>query len=67
MRYFTDSPFERLMMQKPRERRERQPPAPPSRGHPCRGCHYYDGACVGPCYRDLIITPKRKEAEQCDL
>lgn len=67
MRYFTDSPLERLMMQKPRERRERRPPAPPPRGHPCQDRHYYNGACIGPCYRNLIITPKERKVEKCDL
>jgi hypothetical protein len=68
VKYFTNSPYERMMMQRPKERREETPPAalPPS--HPCFGCdRYKNGCCAGPCYRDLIITPKRKEAEKCDL
>jgi len=66
MTFFTDSPFERMMVQKPQYRREERPPAPP-KDHRCYGCSYYGSGCAGTCYRDLIITPKRKEKEQCDL
>ena len=59
MTFFTDSSFERMMVQKPRYRREERPPAPskgrPRRDHPA------------PCYRDLIIMPKRKENRKCGL
>lgn len=68
MRCFTDSPYEKMMMQKPKQRREETPPAALPPGHPCHGCDRYKGGrCAGPCYRDLIITPKKKEAEKCDL
>ncbi len=60
MRYFTNSPYERMMMQKPKERREEKPPAPPP-VHPCHGCDRYKNGCSGPCYRDLIITPKERQ------
>jgi hypothetical protein len=53
MTFFTDSPFERMMVQKPQYRREERPPAPPKD----RSDHPRD------CYRDLIITPKRKGNE----
>ena len=66
MTFFTDSPFERMMVQKPKYRWEEQPPAPP-KDHRCYGCSYYGSGCAGTCYRDLIITPKRKEKEKCDL
>ena len=66
MRYFTDSPFERLMMQRPQQGREETPPPLP-RDHRCYGCSYYGSGCAGTCYRDLIITKKRKETEKCDL
>lgn len=57
MTFFTDSPFERMMVQKPQYRREERPPAPPkSQLDRSRDC-----------YRDLIITPKRKENEKCGL
>ena len=68
MRYFTNSPYERMMMQVPRKRREEQPPAVllPDH-HRCFGCASYMNGCVGVCCRELIITPKRKESEKCDL
>ncbi|MFT9076758.1 hypothetical protein [Ethanoligenens sp.] len=53
MTFFTDSLFERMMVQKPRYRREERPPVPP-KGRPEQS---HDR------YRDLIITPKRKEIE----
>lgn len=50
MTFFTDSSFERMMVQKPRHRREERHPVPPkSRSRQ---------DCSRPCYRDLIITPK---------
>jgi hypothetical protein len=54
MTFFTDSPFERMMVQKPRYRREERPPAPPK----CRSeqSHEY---C-----RDLIITQKINKPER---
>jgi len=68
VRYFTDSHYEKMMMQTPKQRREEQPPAALHPSHPCYGCDRYKGGrCAGPCYRDLIITPKKKEAEKCDL
>jgi hypothetical protein len=52
MRYFTNSPFERLMME-PAEIRPELPSLSP--GHPCRGCNYAgNGACVGICWRKLF-------------
>lgn len=65
MRYFTDNPLERMMMQTPGPVLEAMPPPPP-KGHPCRGCKRYGEGCVLPCYRD--VRPKqRKEAEPCAL
>lgn len=55
---FTNSPFERMMKQVP------HPPRPvpvrkPPRGSPCRGCRLWDdSACVGICYRELIVERK---------
>lgn len=66
MRYFTDSPYERMMMERRKEQLEEQPPVPPL-VYPCHGCDRNKNGCSGLCYRDLIITPKRKETEQCDL
>ena len=63
MTLFTDSPFERMMVQMPKYRREEHPPAPP-KDHRCYGCSYYVSGCAGICYRDLIITPKVKKMER---
>lgn len=52
MRYFTDNPLERLMMQKPSPGREAKPPAAP-KGHPCHGCGRFGEGCVLPCYRGV--------------
>lgn len=62
MTYFTDSPYERMMQQKPSGGRDARPPAAP-KGHRCHGCSRYGSGCVGICHRDLIIKPKPKEGE----
>ena len=54
MTFFTDSPFERMMVQKPRYRREGRPLAPQKD----RPDHHRD------CYRELIITSKAGKPEQ---
>ena len=55
MTYFTDSPYERMMIQKPKTAREAlAPPALPS-DHPCFGCAYgRDSPCMGICYKELM-------------
>lgn len=49
---FTDSPYEKMMTQKPAGRQEA--PAPPALppDHPCFGCPYRP--CMGVCYRKLM-------------
>lgn len=56
MTYFTNSPYEKMMMQVPDGRRAAvQPPPVFPPGHPCHGCPYGRGApCVGICYRELL-------------
>jgi hypothetical protein len=50
--YFTNSPYERMMMETPRGRPETEALPP---GHPCRGCCYYKGEkCIGICWRTLL-------------
>lgn len=67
MTFFTDNLFERMMVRRPHVRREENPPAP-SIANPCNGCTHKKGPCCSTtCYRDLIILPKKKEAEKCDL
>ena len=54
MTFFTNSPFERMMVQKPQYRQEERFPAPP-KGRPD---HPRD------CYRNLIITQKVVKPER---
>lgn len=56
MTYFTDSVFERMMMQKPKYGREKQSPA-----HKNTSPQKADKQKP---YRELIITPKERKAEQ---
>ncbi len=63
MKYFTDNPLERLMMQIPKPAREEKRPAPPA-GHHCYGCSYYGEVCVFPCFRD--IQKQMKETKKYD-
>ena len=56
MKYFTDRPMERVMMQLPRVQRDRPPPQP-SGDHPCHGCKRYGEGCVLPCYRGVREQP----------
>ncbi|MEE1173094.1 MAG: hypothetical protein U0K87_12145 [Ruminococcus sp.] len=63
MTRFTDSPFERMMMQKPcGGMTSHHKPALP-KNHPCYGCPYVEQGCMGVCYRDLMaqINGRRKE------
>lgn len=54
MRYFTNNPLERMMMQTPGPVREATPPPAP-KGHPCNGCKRYGQGCVLPCYRGVDV------------
>lgn len=62
MKYFTRNPLERMMMQKPRAKREDNPPAAP-KGHFCYGCKRYGQGCIHPCYRES----RRTEVAPCAL
>lgn len=59
MRYFTDNPLERMMMQTPGTGREAAPPPAP-KGHPCNGCKRYGEGCVLPCYRGVTVQKMRR-------
>lgn len=62
---FTDSPFERMMTQRPAPSRAApaSPVHPP--GHPCRRCPYgRDAPCIGICYQNL--KKEREENAACD-
>ena len=56
MRYFTDNPLERMMMQVPRSQRGQTPYDLPET-HPCHGCKRYGEGCVLPCYRGVTKIP----------
>ena len=49
---FTDSPFEKMMKQKPRP--QAPSPAKPPRGSRCSGCPYWRGIGCVSCYRELM-------------
>lgn len=52
---FTNSPFEKMMQEVPKPRRPIPKRPPP--GTRCVGCSFWNGtACVGICYRELVIT-----------
>lgn len=62
---FTDSPFERMMAQRPAPTRAApaSPVHPP--GHPCYRCPYGGYApCVGICYKNL--KKEREKNAACD-
>lgn len=63
MTLFTDSPYEKMMIQKPEDRkRDKSPPAscPPR----CAGCPYRgQSPCIGYCIKELKET-KRTERER---
>ena len=52
---FTDSPFEKMMKQKPHPQAPSAPKAP--RGSRCSGCPYWRGIGCVSCYRELLKAP----------
>ena len=53
MTFFTDSPFEKMMIQRPNGRREPTPPV--SVSPDCASCPYRGQApCVGYCIKNLL-------------
>lgn len=61
MRYFTDNPLERMMMQVPRPERGILP-SRSMKSHPCHGCKRYGEGCLLPCYRGVMeqAVPAKK-------
>lgn len=62
MTYFTDSPFERMMVQRPRH----SPGPSPDKKPPgkCRGCGYNTGKpCVGVCLKKMMEKREGKQNE----
>ena len=49
---FTNSPYEKMMQQKPRP--QAPAPAKPPRGSRCSGCPYWRGIGCVSCYRELM-------------
>ncbi|MFT8888076.1 MAG: hypothetical protein ABF904_04590, partial [Ethanoligenens sp.] len=66
-KYSPNPPYDRSRRPNPPARGAQHPPAALPPGHRCFGCAAYQNGCAGVCYRELIITPKRKEPEKCDL
>ncbi len=65
MRYFTNNPLERLMMQTPRPMdTPRQARREPPKDHPCYGCKHCGEVCVLPCYRGVKVVPPIKGTDQ---
>ncbi len=64
MRYFTDDPLERLMMQVPQPRQERKEKPAPAWDDPCHGCKFYGEVCVLPCCRGVKVTPPIKGTDR---
>ena len=63
---FTDSPFERMMTQRPAPSRAApaSPVHPP--GHPCYRCPYgINAPCVGICYKNLKKEREKNAVSDC--
>lgn len=61
MRRFTRSPYERMMTERAKSRREK-PARPLPRSHPCFGCGNYGMTCLLPCYRDMVPFRRKRSA-----
>lgn len=61
MRYFTDSPFERMMMQVPRSRPMQEAARPPG----CAGCTLCRETCGQPC-KQTHTKEENAKHETCD-
>ena len=57
MKYFTNNPLERLMMQAPPPQQERRGKPAPPKDHPYHGCKRCGESCVLPCYRGVEVIP----------
>ena len=62
MRYFTNNPLERLMMQKPKAAREDSPPDA-AKEHFCYGCKRFGQSCVRPCYGWVVFYQERASGD----
>ena len=67
MGFFTDSPYEYMMTQKPTEGRRGSTPSFYPPGHKCHGCPYgKDRPCLGVCIKDLGSSLHRKAGQNMD-
>lgn len=62
MTRFTDSPFERMMTQKPSGGDHPRRATSLPKDHPCYGCSHAGQTCVGLCHREMLhYLKERKE------
>lgn len=63
MTRFTNSPYEKIMTQVPRGRKETSCPSLPE-NHECYGCGNYGSPCVGFCHRELLKNHTSVQSEK---
>ncbi|MDD3230381.1 MAG: hypothetical protein PHE09_14355 [Oscillospiraceae bacterium] len=63
MKYFTDNPLERMMMQVPKGARH-EPIPPPPEGHHCYGCSQWGDVCMKPCPREIMKQEQEKKKHE---
>ncbi|MBQ6999739.1 MAG: hypothetical protein IJN67_01675 [Oscillospiraceae bacterium] len=63
MTHFTDSPYERMMTQKPSGGASLHRNTLP-KDHPCYGCTFVDQVCVGICHRELLAHLEKGKKKQ---
>lgn len=59
MRYFTDSPYERMMQEVPHARREDEVPPVLPGNKPCKTCQYNKPVCIGVLCRYWVKRSKK--------
>ncbi len=57
MSYFTESPFERMMFNRPKPIQKQPSPVKVEKGHICYGCERCGMYCVHPCCREVKADP----------
>lgn len=62
MRYFTNSPFERLMQEVPNGGDFSTAVLPET--HPCYGCAHYGGCCFALCHRKPNMPAEKSDKAQ---
>ena len=64
MRYFTDSPYERMMQEVPRARREDEVPPVLPGNKPCKICQYNRPVCIGVLCRYWVKRNKKPDNQK---